>query len=232
MLFHSSELPIKWLNYHEHVSLAETDHHVFKINCNIYPQIESYLAIVLTKPELEKMSTFFKKNDAIRFALGKYFLRKIVSRKLNIEPRNIDFLLTKYNKPYLQEVDFNISHSGAYVAIAISNKPIGIDVELIKNHFDYDELARVCFTLNERKLISNLHDFYAFWTRKEAILKASGEGLVDNLLDIECISQTVKRHQNSFQLKTYSIDQNHLLSLAHDESIKNFKFWSITNKTS
>lgn len=227
MLFHSSEPPIEWLNYHEHVYLAETDHHVFKINCNIYSQIENYLAMVLTKPELEKMSRFFKKDDAIRFALGKYFIRKIVSKKLNIEPANIDFLLTNENKPYLPGVEFNISHSGNYVTIAISNKPIGIDVEMVKNHFDHDELARACFTLNERKLISNLHDFYIFWTRKEAILKASGEGLVDNLLEIECISQTVKRHQNIYELRSYAIDENHLMSLAHDESIKNFKFWSI-----
>lgn len=225
VLFNSS--PIQWLNYHQQDFFDGDDIHVFKIHCNLYPIIEKDLARVLTEAEIEKKNRFFKIADAERFALGKYFLRKILAEQLNAYPKNIRFSISESSKPYLPEIHFNISHSGDYVVIAISKKNVGIDVELIKDHFDHELLAEVCFTSNERKLITNLEDFYTFWTRKEAILKASGEGLIDDLHDIECIGQNVQRQENNYLLKSYLMDDKHLLSLAYDDSAKDLQFWNL-----
>ncbi|RZL30652.1 MAG: 4'-phosphopantetheinyl transferase superfamily protein, partial [Pedobacter sp.] len=143
-------------------------------------------------------------------------------------PATIKFLLTTANKPYLPNINFNLSHSGDYVVIAIGENALGVDVEVIKDHFDHDLLAKVCFTINERKQIGNLEDFYTFWTRKEALLKATGEGLIDNLLEIECISHRVKRHKEIYALKSFLIDDKHLLSIAYDENVEDVYFWEIT----
>ena len=218
---------IQWLDYRHDDLLANDDINVFKINCSVYSRIEENLTAILTKAEVEKKNRFFKKADAVRFALGKYFLRKILGEQVNSSPKSIHFLLTETNKPYLSEINFNISHSGDYVAIAISKKVMGIDVELIRNNFDYSSIAMVCFTADERALITNIKDFYTLWTRKEAVLKASGEGIVDNLHDIECIKPYVQWQKNHYQLKSYLIDDGHLLSLAYTESAQNFQFWNL-----
>ncbi|MDQ1141184.1 4'-phosphopantetheinyl transferase family protein [Pedobacter agri] len=227
MLLQSSNNSIDWLDYSEELHFEKEDLHVFKIHLDVYHKIKNDLAAVLTGRELEKKQKFFKSDDARRFALGKYFSRKLLAQKLNVSPHSIIFLFTDANKPYLQGINFNISHSGNYVVIAISNQSIGIDVEKIKSDFDHAELAKVCFTINERKQISDLQDFYTFWTRKEAILKASGEGLIDDLLEIECTLASVKRHEDTFRLRSYLIDENHILSLAYDENVKGITFYNI-----
>jgi 4'-phosphopantetheinyl transferase len=219
--------PIKWFGYWPQNLLKSDVAHVFKIHCSFYGQIEKKISTVLTEAEMEKMNRFFKKSGAVRFALTKYFLRQILSEQLHQKPRDINFLLTDAYKPYLPEINFNISHSGDYVVIAINKENIGIDVELIKNNFDYKPLADVCFTPKERKLITNLTDFYKFWTRKEAILKASGEGLIDDLQEIECIAEQVQRQKNTYKLKSMMIDNVHFLSIAHVNSVEQIHFWNL-----
>ena len=219
---------IQWLNNYEQQIVATNAVHIFKIHCSMYANVADNLTVVLSATEIEKMNRFLRTDDAKRYALGKYFTRKILGKKLNIEPKDINFLLAENKKPYINDISFNISHSGDYVVLAISKKAIGIDVEIIKNHFDYDPLAEVCFTQNERKLITNLENFYTFWTRKEAILKATGEGLIDNLLDIECIADKITRHKKTYVVSSHLIDQKHLLSLAYEDSLQKICFWNVT----
>lgn len=224
-LYKSSE--IEWCEYNEQNILTKNYAHIFKINCNIYDMVEKNLSWMLSVAEIEKMNRFFKPDDRKRYALGKYFSRQLLGKILNIEPQSLSFLMTKTNKPYLKDMNFNISHSGDYVVIAISIRPIGIDIELIKNHFDHDSLEEVCFTRNERKLITTLEDFYTFWTRKEALLKATGEGLIDDLLDIECIATKITRNNQTYVMDSHLIENNYLLSLAYDESIQKVNFWDV-----
>lgn len=87
-----------------------------------------------------------------------------------------------HGKPRLvrpQGVFFNISHSGKWTVIALSDSEVGVDVQQIRP-VDLRVAARF-FTDSERELIENCGDgeklFYRIWTIKEAYLKASGEGL-------------------------------------------------------
>jgi 4'-phosphopantetheinyl transferase len=95
-----------------------------------------------------------------------------------------------YGKPLLAAahagagIDFNVSHSGGIVAVAISRAgAVGVDVEAIRPVDDRDELARRVFTVDERARLQALppetrdEAFFTGWTRKEAFVKALGEGL-------------------------------------------------------
>ncbi|MDN5213749.1 4'-phosphopantetheinyl transferase superfamily protein [Fulvivirgaceae bacterium BMA12] len=88
---------------------------------------------------------------------------------------------TKYNRPFLTgEIDFNISHSGkAVVCVITQNGDIGVDIEEI-NPIKLEYFTRQ-FTERELAIIRNAKDndreFYRWWTRKEAIIKADGMGL-------------------------------------------------------
>lgn len=95
----------------------------------------------------------------------------------------------EYEKPYLtniHDVHFNISHSGQYVACAVADQPVGIDIQEIISY--RPELAvRVC-SEKEISLVASSYDpsytFTKIWTQKEAYIKMTGRGISDSLKSI------------------------------------------------
>ena len=132
----------------------------------------------------ERARRYRKKEDAYNFVLGRLLLHKVINkRKLGLDIASMYY--NEEGKPFLDGLFFSISHSQNLVACAISlTQTIGLDVEyprlIEKRHF------RSYFSDTEWSNIvadETLHTFYAYWTQKEAILKAGGVGL-DYLLNI------------------------------------------------
>lgn len=91
---------------------------------------------------------------------------------------------TPGGKPYfaLRDLFFSISHAKDTVAVALSDTPVGIDIEFIDERRDILSLSRRFFAPDEHKALSEtagspLDDFFALWTKKEALAKITGEGL-------------------------------------------------------
>ena len=107
---------------------------------------------------------------------------------------NGDFVFNEHDKPFMQNVlgkriegvDFSISHCKNAIAVALSDRPLGVDVEsfrraedaLLRRTMNPDEQAEVCTAADPAEA------FTRFWTRKEAVLKLRGTGLVDNLHEV------------------------------------------------
>jgi 4'-phosphopantetheinyl transferase len=94
------------------------------------------------------------------------------------------------NKPFIRgsNVEFNISHSGSLAVCVISTQgEVGIDIECM-NKSDLDFLFQN-MTSAETQTIANAADrtqaLYSYWTQKEAVLKAAGVGLIDDLCEFE-----------------------------------------------
>ena len=93
----------------------------------------------------------------------------------------------EHGKPYILNLPahFNVSHSGKYTILAISDKPIGIDIEIIeefsailaKKLFNEDELSYIAGNGPSRKKSEMQRSFYEIWTAKEAYLKYLGSGI-------------------------------------------------------
>jgi 4'-phosphopantetheinyl transferase len=125
---------------------------------------------------------------ALRTALGMY---------LDRPPESLAFALGPGGKPELagpagRDVHFSLSHSGDRCAIAVSEEPVGIDVEeirelpelegIVRSRFAPDEAAEILTLSGEQRLRA----FYRCWTRKEAYLKATGAGIGgDSLQQVE-----------------------------------------------
>ena len=96
---------------------------------------------------------------------------------------NLSICRTSNGKPYFASADlfFSISHAENTVAVALSDTPVGIDIEFIDDHRDFISLSRRFFAPDEHKAISESNspteDFFALWTKKEALAKITGEGL-------------------------------------------------------
>lgn len=104
---------------------------------------------------------------------------------------NGNFVFNEHDKPFMQNalgeriegIDFSISHCKNAIAVVLSDRPVGVDVE----SFRHAENALLRRTMNpeEQEEVRTAADpveaFTRFWTRKEAVLKLRGTGLVDDL---------------------------------------------------
>ena len=114
--------------------------------------------------------------------------------QLRLKEWNGDFGYNEHDKPFMQNalgnridgVDFSISHCKNAIAVALSDRPVGVDVErfrhaeepLLQRTMNPEEQAEV------RAAADTAEAFTRLWTRKEAVLKLRGTGLVDNLHEV------------------------------------------------
>lgn len=135
-----------------------------------------------------------------------------------------------YGKPYFDEsINFNISHSGKYVVCALSDEgPIGIDVEEVRD-INIDNFRQV-WTVNEWKRLNKSfyvnREFFYLWTRKEAVIKADGQGLSIELESIDVSSDRVICNGDIWYLKELLVDNEYFVHLA----IRNVKMNKILHE--
>lgn len=90
-----------------------------------------------------------------------------------------NYKIDEFGKPYGEKVEFNFSHSGNIAVCAISDNPVGVDVEKIRNVSM--DIAKRKFCTNEYDFIINstnsTDSFFEYWVKKESYVKALGKGL-------------------------------------------------------
>ncbi|MDQ2087638.1 4'-phosphopantetheinyl transferase superfamily protein [Herbivorax sp. ANBcel31] len=174
----------------------------------------------------DKIKRFLRYEDSVRSLIAEILIRKIVILKLKIKNDEIFFETGEYGKPYLKGVDdfhFNISHSGKWVVCAISDRPVGVDVEKIK-HLDI-KIADRFFSKKEIDDLYRLEEserlqyFFDLWTLKESYIKADGRGLYIPLSSISFKKENDKivfNTQNDLNkcfFKRYRIDNFYKLAV-------------------
>jgi len=132
-----------------------------------------------------------------RFVAGRGWLRCLLAERLRCEPADLRFGYGPHGKPYLLDagetgLEFNLAHSGANAVCAIvCGRAVGVDIEEIRADRETDELAQRYFAVAEWKTLATLpveqrlEAFYRCWSRKEAFIKAIGDGLTFPLDDFE-----------------------------------------------
>jgi len=174
----------------------------------------------------DKIGKFKFFDDAQRCLLGDLLARYAICNKLDVKNSQLKFSNNKCGKPVLLQpggINFNISHSGDWVVCAVSNEPVGIDIETIKP-IEFN-IAERFFTETEYSDLMNKEDnerlryFYTLWTLKESYIKAVGKGLSILLnsfsIQIECgnIGINTCNEFNSCFFKLYEIDKYHLVAV-------------------
>lgn len=180
--------------------------------------------------EQEKVKSFKRELDADISLLSRFLLRHLLAPMINRQASAIEFLYNDYNRPYLKGIDFNLSHSGNRIIIAINpTGRIGVDIEKIRKV--EPSLAEICFTEEEKKYIFksddlNLNSFFQLWTLKEAFIKADGKGMSYPLLDFyfkldEKIEINFKNNINKSDwiFNTFEIDPDYKMSLCLEGGI-------------
>jgi len=187
---------VTWENKTDYIFDACDSIHVWKIiiSENI-PAINNMQAL-LSDDELKRAGRYHQQNDRERFIISRGALRVLLGRYLNLDARAIVFKAGVDKKPFVQNaaetnIHYNTTHSGNYVLIAVGQTPVGIDIENQEPMFQYQGILTHSFSEPEITYIEQaenpLKTFYTLWTRKEALLKATGKGIDDDMKRIPSI---------------------------------------------
>lgn len=116
-------------------------------------------------------------------SLSAFIVLMRLLKKHKIKYKDSDFKIDQYGKPYLKNnpINFNLSHSGHYVIVGISNSLIGVDVESFNPKLNTNSLIRNVLNEEEKIKYQNQKNqaryFYKIWCQKESYLKCIGLGL-------------------------------------------------------
>jgi 4'-phosphopantetheinyl transferase len=149
----------------------------------------------LSTDEIERASRFRFARDRHRFVAGRSFLRRILADYTGDRAEALRFSYGPYGKPRLAErqgIQFNVSHSEDRMLVAVSaNITVGVDVEVLNSKHADELVAERFFSAREVQDLRSLpssewsRSFLTCWTRKEAFIKARGEGLSLPLQDFD-----------------------------------------------
>lgn len=147
-------------------------------------------ATLLSDAERQRASRFAFDRDRRRFTVARALLRQLLAARLGVRPESVELVYGAHGKPALarrcadSDLRFNVSHCDDVAVYAFSRgREIGIDVEAIRVIRDADDIAGRFFSRreNEAYLALDPRDkplgFFNCWTRKEAFIKALGDGL-------------------------------------------------------
>jgi len=149
---------------------------------------------LLSAAERAQADRYHAEIHRVRYAVAHGWLRRILARYAGGPPASLAFGAGPNGKPFLADpahaaLHFNLAHSGALGLVAVSRAPVGVDVEAWDRTVEYLDLAEHFFSPSERVALGALaHDlvalgagFFAAWSRKEAYLKATGDGITRGL---------------------------------------------------
>ena len=143
---------------------------------------------ILSPDERGRANRFNRAVDRNRYIIAHGLLRILLSRYVDEPPGQLEFNDAPKGKPRLvnpvhSSLRFNLSHSDKLALIAIAcGREVGIDVERIDPNCDFESIAHQFFTPAEQAALraspghERRNTFFQFWTCKESVLKAMGEG--------------------------------------------------------
>jgi 4'-phosphopantetheinyl transferase len=171
------------------VKLARDEVHSWCASLDVPPETSARLYATLTPDERTRSARFHFKRDQQRFIVARGVLRDLLGRYLQTQPSQISFVYNAFGKPdlgpeFASRLKFNLSHSAGLALIAITNASnVGVDLEYIQAQSEHADIAQCFFSAAEVDYLSALpghlfaEAFFGCWTKKEAYLKACGEGL-------------------------------------------------------
>jgi 4'-phosphopantetheinyl transferase len=236
-----------WLNPPDNLILIEDEAHIWRADLKFNECFKSSFLKLLSPDEKSRAHKFRFIKDSMNFIIARGILRSLIGKYLEINPAEVSFRYSEFGKPDIADnhfLQFNISHSQNIALFAFTKKlNVGVDVEFVNPDIEVKDIAAKFFSPNE---VSNLFalpekkhtlGFFNCWTRKEAFIKAVGEGLSFPLNKFEVSlepDEPVKLLATDWEPKDvskwsiYSISPaaNFVGGLAIEGVVEKIKFWN------
>ncbi len=202
---------------------------------------------LLSVAERERASKLMIKDKQEQFVITRGYLRQRLGWLTNSDPKSFTFDYLEHGKPVLSndhqqtDITFNVSHSHELAVIAISQKQrLGVDIEKINRESNPRKLVSRFFSEAEQLAMSALPEtlltkaFYASWTRKEAFIKAVGDGVTYGLGNFD-VSVDPDRHEPDINLHQASdekwsafnlpVNDDYMACLVSDSNAIELRYW-------
>jgi 4'-phosphopantetheinyl transferase len=168
--------------------LPDDEAHVWQVALDMPVERVESLHRLLANDERKRAQRFYFERDRRAFIIGRGLLRTILGRYLNTEPTRLEFQYNPHGKPALARgddaINFNVSHSGEVALLAfVRGRGIGVDVEYMRRELEFEKVAERVFSYEELTALRNTpaehrrEAFFNGWARKEAYIKANGQGV-------------------------------------------------------
>lgn len=223
-------------------SLRDCEVHIWRGKLDLPQQELRYFERTLSIDERSRAGKFYFAQDYGRFVAAHGFLREVLSRYLGCDPSHLGFRHEATGKPRLttsfsgSRVHFNLSHSGGLALVAVSiGREVGVDVEYIR-HVDVDDFfVKELFSKNEAQMLRSVPPlartkaFLSAWTRKEAIGKARGCGLLDpsTILDVSPEQNDIRTvlKDSCWAVRPLDVAPGYVAAVAASGTDWNVKLW-------
>ncbi len=209
---------------------------------------------VLAHDERERADRFHFERDRNHFIVGRGMLRTILASYLSVRPDELRFGYGEKGKPALMNageedsIQFNLAHSHGMALFAISrNRAIGVDLEFIRDDLVPEEIAERFFSDSEVLALKSVKPeirsqaFFNCWTRKEAYIKARGEGLSMPLCEFDVslipgdVAALLNNHKDPNEVLRWSmqsipIESGYVAALVTEGTDLQTKFFNLTSR--
>lgn len=171
------------------IALRPDGVHIWRVRLDTSEEMRRELEAVLSVTEIAGIAGLLRNSDRTRSTIAHGALRLILAPYVSIPPRELVIVPAASGRPRVCNPDapmhdFSMAHSHDVALIAISAGPsVGVDLEYMDQQSDWEAIARRFLPDDEVQDLQalpaaeQLRAFYQCWTRLEARVKASGEGL-------------------------------------------------------
>jgi len=179
-----------WAPNPEKLELADDEIHVWRVYLDCEERQLDRFESTFGPDERARANRFLLRRDRHGFVVTRGVLRELLGRYLNRTPADLELDYSPQGKPFLRAeflkrpIQFNVSHSHGLALLAFTmRRNLGVDVEFVRPDFAAYGIAERYFSPLEVMELRALppplraEGFFLCWTRKEAYVKARGEGL-------------------------------------------------------
>ena len=181
---------LSWCVPPANLKLVHSDVHVWRASFYQLFSYEEDFGELLSGDEQAKARRYRFEDNRREYIVGRGLLRHLLGCYLDQDPASLQFFYNAYGKPALmhtkgsEPLSFNVSHAHGIILLAFTlDRELGIDIERIRPEAAHDGVAERFFSSHEVHELRTLPlhaqplGFFNCWTRKEAYIKARGEGL-------------------------------------------------------
>ena len=179
-----------WYSQDSFIELADNDVHIWLNYLNVHEARIKHLYPLLSSEEKERSERFKFYKHRKAFIASHGFMHTVLAYYIDTEANQIEFSQSEFGKPSLidaqnkNNIQFNLSHSNNVAILAVSRQhSVGIDIEYAERKVDWQGISKRFFTADEQEQFRQLTEtkqreaFFQIWTRKEAHMKVTGQGL-------------------------------------------------------
>jgi 4'-phosphopantetheinyl transferase len=230
---------VNWQKALPNFAINNSEVHIWRINIGHNVNSIDQFKALLNPAELVRAGKYLQRKDHDRFIVSRGAQRIILGWYLNTPPQHLKFVLGDNKKPHLFSeggnlVHYNLSHSGDLIVLAIATLQVGTDVELNDEAFKFQEILPDNFSKDEAAYINQENSaerFFTLWTRKEAILKATGQGLGEHLPITPALNgehplhHTLTGVDKNWISNSFNIQPGYIGSVVVEDAGQSFKFF-------